>query len=192
MTRRGFYFDSSRCVACKTCQVACKKKNNLPAGVNFRKVDSFEVGEYPAPQMYHLSHACNHCSDPACVKVCPTGAMYRDESDGTVQHDDQVCIGCGSCVIACPYDAPVLMKELGIAQKCNACIDTREEDGAPVCVASCGVRALDFGTYEELAKAHPDAANQLASMPSPDITDPTVFIDAREAAFDENYRELHL
>ena len=192
MTRRGFYFDSERCVGCKTCMVACKKKNNLPAGAFFRRVTSYEVGEFPVATMYHWSRTCNHCANPACVRACPTAAMYRDEEDGTVQHNDDTCIGCGSCAIACPYDVPILLKETGMAAKCNGCIDTRPEDGVPTCVAACGMRALDFGTFEELAERHPEASNQLACMPDAGITDPTVFIDARECAFDPSYRELVL
>ena len=192
MARSAFYFDSARCVGCKTCMVACKKKNNLPKGVNFRKVDSFEVGQYPTAKFYHWSHACNHCADPACVAACPTGAMYKDETDGTVQHDDEKCIGCGSCVIACPYDAPAIVEELGIAQKCNACIDTRGEDGVPTCVAACGMRALEFGSYEELVAAHPDAVNRIAPMPDPSITDSSILIKARSISFNDDYREMKL
>ena len=189
MTRKGFYFNSERCVGCKTCMVACKKKNNLPKGAFYRRVISYEVGEFPNATM---SRTCNHCADPACMKACPTKAMYRDEADGTIQHNDDICIGCGSCVIACPYHVPILIEETGMAAKCNACIDTRGEDGTPTCVAACGMRALDFGTYEELLERHPEAKNQLACMPDPSITDPTVFIDARECAFDPNYRDLEL
>lgn len=190
MTRSGFYFDSTRCVGCKTCAVACKKKNDLGLGVNFRTVSSYEIGTYPTATFYHWSNACNHCENPACVRACPTHAMYKDEEDGTVQHDDERCIGCGSCVIACPYDAPVVVE--GIAQKCNACIDTRDEDGAPVCVAACGMRALDFGPYDELVAAHPDAVDKIAPMPDPSITDPSILVKARERAFDEDWRELLL
>lgn len=172
--------------------VACKKKNNLPKGFAYRKVDSYTVGDYPNAHLYHLSHACNHCEDPACVKVCPTGAMYKDENDGTVQHKDDVCIGCGSCVIGCPYKAPAIIPELGIAMKCNGCIDTREEDGAPVCVASCGTRALEFGDYDELKKAHPNAIDKIACMPSADITHPSILINARDYALENDYRQLTL
>jgi anaerobic dimethyl sulfoxide reductase subunit B (iron-sulfur subunit) len=189
--RYAFYFDSTRCVGCKTCAVACKKKNNLPMGIFYRKVDSYEVGEYPSATFYHFSHACNHCNNPACTRACPTAAMYKAE-DGTVQHDDDQCIGCGSCVIACPYDAPVIVPELGIAKKCNACADTRDEDGSPVCVAACGMRALDFGPYDEMVKKHPDMVNKIAPMPTPDITDPSILIKARDVAFDEGYREMKL
>ena len=192
MTRKAFYFDGARCVGCKTCMVACKKKNGLPAGINYRRVTSYEVGEYPTATFYHWSRACNHCENPACVRACPTAAMYKDEADGTVQHDDDICIGCGSCVIACPYDTPMLVKEEGIAKKCNACIDTREVDGAPTCVASCGMRALEFGDYDELVAAHPDAVNKVAPMPDPSITNPGILVNAHAASLDEGYRDLLL
>ena len=190
MARKGFYFDSTRCVNCKTCMVACKKKNNLPLDVAYRKVDTYVTGDYPNARMYHFSHACNHCADPACVKACPTGAMYRDEQDGTTQHDDDICIGCGSCVIACPYGAPTVVKETGISMKCNACIDTRGEDGMPTCVAACGTRALEFGEYDDLVAAHPNAVNKIACMASGDITNPTILIQANGCAFNDEYEQL--
>lgn len=172
--------------------VACKKKNNLPKEVWFRHVTSFETGTYPEATMYHVSIACNHCENPACIKMCPTAAMHRDEVDATVQHDEEQCIGCGSCVIACPYGVPTLVEELGVAKKCNACIDTRAEDGEPTCVAACGTRALEFGTYEELRAAHPDAVSQTPCMPSKDITNPGILIDGRPCMQEVNFRELIL
>lgn len=191
MTRLAFFFDSTRCVGCKTCAVACNKKNQLPLGVSYRRVTSYEVGEYPTATFYHWSRACNHCENPACVRACPTAAMYKD-ADGTVQHNDDTCIGCGSCVIACPYDVPQIVKEEGIAKKCNACADTREEDGMPTCVASCGMRALEFGDYDELLAAHPDGVDKIAPMPDPSITMPNILVNAREAAFAEGWRDLLL
>ena len=100
---QGFYFNQQMCIGCRTCQVACKDKNDLEVGYLFRRVESFEVGEFPAPATFHYSGACNHCHTPACVEVCPAGATYINEEDGTVQHDDEACIGCGYCVKACPY-----------------------------------------------------------------------------------------
>ena len=90
----GFYFDMTACIGCRTCQVACKDKNDLEMGVIFRRLSDFEVGEYPAVQTYHYSGSCNHCEKPECVAACPNAAMYIDEEDGTVQHDDEKCIGC--------------------------------------------------------------------------------------------------
>ena len=68
MARKAFYFDSSRCVACKTCQVACKKKNDLPIGINYRAVASYEVGEFPTAKMYHISHTCKHCLNRCALR----------------------------------------------------------------------------------------------------------------------------
>ena len=80
----GFYYDSSVCTGCRTCVVACKDKNDLPADVNFRRVTTFETGEYPNVRMYHLSLACNHCENPACVRACSSGALFVDD-DGAVR-----------------------------------------------------------------------------------------------------------
>ena len=98
----GFYFDGNRCSGCKTCIIACKDFKELPVGINFRRVFSMETGTYPTAQAYHYSMACNHCETPACVVNCPSGAMHKGD-DGTVQHDDEICIGCQTCVQSCPY-----------------------------------------------------------------------------------------
>ena len=97
----GFYFDGNRCSGCKTCIIACKDFKELPVGINFRRVFSMETGTYPTAQAYHYSMACNHCETPACVVNCPSGAMHKGD-DGTVQHDDEICIGCQTCVQSCP------------------------------------------------------------------------------------------
>ena len=101
----GFYFDMTRCIGCRACQVACKDKNRLDVGTIYRTADSYEVGTFPKVKMYSFSTSCNHCQNPACVSACPVGAMYKAE-DGTVLHDDKLCIGCQACVSACPYDVP--------------------------------------------------------------------------------------
>ena len=152
----AFYFDMTACIGCKACQMACKDKNNLPLGILYREVKSYEVGEYPMPGVYHTSLTCNHCVDPACVKNCPTGAMYKNE-DGVVLHDDDMCIGCQTCVKTCPYGVPKYLEEKNITGKCDTCIAIRKEGGLPQCVAACPMRALDFGTVEEILERHPDA-----------------------------------
>lgn len=190
MARKGFYFDSTRCVSCKTCQVACKEKFHLKKGQLFRGVSSFEVGSYPHGRLYSISHACNHCVDPACVNNCPTGAMYKDERDGTIQHKDDICIGCRACMLACPYGAPTYIEEEGIVKKCNACIDTRGVDSSTTCEAACGMRAIEFGDFDELVRLHPDAVQDIACMPSSDITRPSVLITGRDYVFDSDFRDL--
>lgn len=192
MERLGFYFDMTRCVGCKTCQVVCKQRNSLPMGIAYRTVHTFEVGAYPDAGMYHVSATCNHCENPACVRACPTGAMHKSEEDGTVQHDDGLCIGCQQCANACPYGVPQYFPELKIVGKCYACKDTREVDGAPTCVAACGQRALEFGPLEELRAAHPDAVADIACFPDSTETDPSVLVDVQPRALDAEYRELHL
>ena len=101
MTQIGFYYDQTRCAGCKTCQVACKDKNRLGVGPVLRKVASRQVGTYPAVKLYHLSASCNHCESPACMAKCPTGALSKTD-EGAVVRDAEACIGCSSCVNACP------------------------------------------------------------------------------------------
>ncbi len=115
----GFYVDLASCIGCKTCQVACKDRRDIQvAGPRLRRVDTFECGTYPEVAMFHLNISCNHCESPACVANCPTGAMYKG-GDGTVQHDDEACIGCQTCVNSCPYGAPQFIEEDKIVQKCE-------------------------------------------------------------------------
>lgn len=192
MERLGFYFDMTRCVGCKTCQVACKQRNGLPMGITYREVHTFEVGTYPDAGMCHVSATCNHCESPACVRACPVGAMHKSEEDGTVQHDDGLCIGCQTCVNSCPYGVPRYFPELKIVGKCYACKDTREFDGSPTCVAACGQRALEFGPLEELRAAHPNAVADIACFPDSADTDPSVLMDVQPRALEAEYRELHL
>lgn len=181
---QGFYFDQQACVGCRTCQVACKDKNDLEVGYLFRKVSTYEIGEYPKPATFHYSGACNHCHTPACVDVCPAGATYINAEDGTVQHDAGKCIGCGYCVNACPYGHPVLDEELNIARRCNACIDLRSAGEKPACVAACPMRALDFGPIDELRAAHPEGVDMISVLPDSSATGPSVVINARPAALE--------
>lgn len=189
-SRKGFYFNQEACIGCRTCQIACKDKNDLDVGMLFRHVLSFEVGNYPNTGVYHLSISCNHCLDPACVKVCPTGAMYIDAEDGTVQHNDDVCIGCRSCVMACPYGHPKYNEATRTVHKCDACIQLRAEGEQPSCVASCVMRALEFGDIEELRSAHPQAVDSIAVLVDSSKTHPSLLIDPRDCAGSDEYRQL--
>ena len=171
--------------------MACKDKNDLEVGYLFRRVETFETGEFPKPATFHYSGACNHCHTPACVDVCPAGATYINEEDGTVQHDDEKCIGCGYCVKACPYGHPVLIEELNVVHRCDGCIDLRTAGEQPACVAACPMRALEFGPIEELRAAHPEGVNKISVLPDP-TTDPSVVIDARPAALAGEPKQLVL
>src|SRR3546814_8025014 len=97
----GFFIDTTKCVGCKTCVVACKDKNQLEVGRNFRRVYDMENGTYPKPKLWHLSISCNHCDAPACVINCPTTAMHKRPEDGVVLVDHTKCVGCQYCTWAC-------------------------------------------------------------------------------------------
>lgn len=174
MKRFGFLYDITRCTGCKACQVACKEHNSLGAGEFFRRVDTFETTIDGDWKWIHFSGACNHCKDPFCVAVCPTGAMYVAE-DGTVQHHDTLCIGCGRCVHHCPYGAPSLNQVTGYAQKCDACADLRRLGREPACAAACPVRALHFGPLDMLQKEYGGGSSDGVSfLPPTDLTSPSL------------------
>ncbi len=141
--------------------MACKDRRDIQvAGPRLRRVDTFECGTYPEVAMFHLNLSCNHCESPACVANCPTGAMYKDD-DGTVQHDDEACIGCQTCVNSCPYGAPQFIEEDKIVQKCDTCRALREAGHEPVCVEACPMRAIEFSEMDDLRATHPDAVSEL-------------------------------
>ena len=155
----GFYIDTTRCTGCKTCMVACKDRSDLPVGIRWRRVYEYGGGRFVTNPdntfsnnvyAYWVNISCNHCSEPACTKACPTGAMHKRMSDGFVHVDQDICIGCESCARACPYDAPQIDHERGVMTKCDGCYDRVAEGRLPSCVDACPMRAMDHGTIEEL------------------------------------------
>lgn len=175
MTQYGFYFDGQTCTGCKTCQVACKETRALGNGLMLRRVYSYEGGSWESTEAghyvpkdvfgYKVSISCNHCDAPACVEVCPTGAMQKDAETGVVWTDHEVCIGCGSCAQACPYQAPVLDVEAGYSLKCDTCYGDRQLGKRPVCVAACPMRALDFGPIDELRERYGEGNVDIEPLP---------------------------
>jgi DMSO reductase iron-sulfur subunit len=181
--------DLDRCIGCKgACQVACKTAHDIALGPSRSALYTMgPEGTYPDITMYFIPVMCQECEDPACVKVCPTGARYKASSknadnkagcykspvDGVVRIDKETCIGCQSCVRACPYGATIFNKEMRVADKCDICAERREKGEKPICVLSCPMRAFDFGPIDELRKKYGDCA-QLAEMPDPSITHPNV------------------
>lgn len=187
----GFYFDQTRCAGCKTCQVACKDKNKLGVGPVLRKVGSFQVGKFPSVRMYHVSASCNHCASPACMAKCPTGAITKAE-DGTVVRDAEACIGCSSCVNACPFGHPQIDEVTGLSVKCDGCIEWREAGYLPACVEACPYRALDFGDVDELAKKY--GTDHVSTLPviGEDKTGSKTAIKAREVALKDDCVQIQL
>jgi len=141
--RWGMAIDVNRCVGCQTCTIACKHWNDTLPDIQWRRVIDVEQGEYPNVQRQFLVTGCQHCAEPPCVPVCPTGAT-RQREDGLVTMDYDVCIGCAYCAVACPYQARTIAHEIhgyyegeitrqeeavfddgriGVAQKCTFCVD---------------------------------------------------------------------
>jgi phenylacetyl-CoA:acceptor oxidoreductase 27-kDa subunit len=102
MTKWGMVIDLHRCIGCYSCTIACRQEHYVPRGIYLNRVLIAEKGAYPTITKTIMPVQCNHCADPACVKVCPTGATTQRE-DGIVFVDDKKCVGCGYCAVACPY-----------------------------------------------------------------------------------------
>lgn len=193
MGKLGFYFNQSSCSGCRACQTACKDRNDLQPGQLYRHVTTYQTGVYPHATMYHYSATCNHCEDPACVKACPTRAMHKAE-DGTVQHDDDLCIGCRMCAMACPYNVPQYLEEKGVVGKCDACKPYRDAGLNPVCVDACNMRVLDFGDLDELREKYGSVnlVHDLPILPSSETTGPSTIIEPKTAAIAPDFKKVIL
>ena len=154
MTQYAILTDLNRCVGCLGCSVACKVVNGVEIGSFWNKVlrigpfpDS-EGAQFPDVYTYFLPVTCQHCENPACVKVCPTGASQK-LPDGTVQIDKEKCIGCQFCAMACPYGVRYLNETERVVEKCTLCEQKIAQGELPQCVAQCGARARYFGDLEQ-------------------------------------------
>ena len=181
----AFYFDGTRCTGCKTCEMSCKDFNDLGMGLAFRKVYEATVGETTRDAdgaitttcvSYPVSMSCNHCDSPVCMAKCPQAAISKDPETGYVATDPEKCIGCGTCALTCPYNAPKVDEEAQKSVKCHGCADRVAAGMKPVCVEACPARALDFGTVEDMQKLG-ERAN-IAPLPDPSETTPNFFIKA--------------
>jgi anaerobic dimethyl sulfoxide reductase subunit B len=166
----AFFVDTTKCINCGTCEVACRDANGGRTGLRLRRVRVFEGGEFPRIFAYNISMACNHCQDPACLRSCPAGAYSREE-DGAIVHDPARCIGCRYCTWACPYGAPQYDPGTGRVAKCNMCIGRTAAGEPPACVAACPMRCLEVGADEETA-ARAGATMALRDLPAPGLTRP--------------------
>ena len=173
--RYGMVIDLKRCSGCKTCSVVCKVANNIPNDIIWNRVlteggnaPDTAGGTWGNPEMQHWPVACQHCENPACTKVCPVGATWKDEQTGIVRQDYDKCIGCRMCMAACPYnartfnwndpvratgasygDARVPERARGVMEKCTLCKERTDEGDEPMCVRCCPADARIFGDLDD-------------------------------------------
>ena len=148
MVNYGFVIDNRKCIGCHACTVACKSEHEVPIGVNRTHVKYIETGQYPNTSREFSVHRCNHCEDSPCTTICPTIALFTRE-DGIVDFDDERCIGCKSCMQACPYDALYIDPNKGTAAKCNYCAHRIEHSYEPACVIVCPTEAIISGDLDD-------------------------------------------
>jgi len=146
--RYGFVIDQRKCIGCHACTVACKEENQVPLGAFRTWVKYVERGTFPHTRRYFSVLRCNHCDDAPCVTICPTVALYR-RPDGVVDFDGERCIGCKSCMQACPYDALYIDPATQTAAKCNYCAHRLEVGLEPACVIVCPEQAIIAGDLDD-------------------------------------------
>jgi formate dehydrogenase iron-sulfur subunit len=168
--RVGFFTDTSVCIGCKACEVACKQWNGVPddgpldlLGMSYDNTGGLGANTWrhvafieqpaadPVEGMRWLmsSDVCKHCTHAACLDVCPTGSLFRTEF-GTVVVQEDICNGCGYCVPACPYGVIERRESDGRAFKCTLCYDRLRGDQLPACAQACPTESIQFGPLEEL------------------------------------------
>ena len=179
--RMGFFTDTTLCIGCKACEVACKEWNKLPSdGYEFTGESYDNTKELSGNSWRHVafveqldkgrdtsrwlmeSDVCKHCTHAGCLDVCPTGAIIRTEF-GTVVIQDDICNGCGYCVIACPFGVIGEKQEDHTMGKCTLCYDRLKVDEQPACAKACPTESIQFGVVDELRER---AEKRLANVQS--------------------------
>lgn len=169
MVRFGMIIDLKRCIGCDACTLACKAEQGTPRGVLFSRVYRRLYGKYPNVKGFFLPILCNHCEDPACMKACPSHAIYKTP-EGIVVIDEDRCTGARACVAACPYGAIFFPEGDGLyfpgyetpyeafhrkyrkkntAMKCDFCLHRLRRGMEPACVAACPAEARIFGDLDD-------------------------------------------
>ena len=160
-----FHFDMTKCIGCRSCEVACNEQNNTPADLRWRRVGEIEGGTYPDTARHYLSMGCNHCLTADCIKGCPVNAYTKDPATGIVLHSADACIGCQYCVWNCPYSVPQFNPERGVVGKCDMCHGRLTEGLEPACVNSCPESAIEIEIVNQLAWRVDHAQAEAPGMP---------------------------
>jgi len=193
--RYGMVIDLRKCIGCMSCMVACKAEFGVPMGVWRTWVKAADKGSYPNTKRIFMPRMCNHCDYPVCVRNCPTQATYKHK-DGFVLQRYNRCIGCRTCMVACPYNARHLIPAKRtdeklpklIVDKCTFCIHRVKKGQVPACVQACVGGARVFGDMNdpdsEVAKL---AAKETLTVLRPELgTSPSVsYIGADWEMLDE-------
>src|SRR6516162_5373448 len=161
------------CTGCKACVTACHSLNGLDEGETWRDVGLLVGGTSELPVLQHVTSACHHCLDPACLAACPVNAYEKDPLTGIVKHLDDQCFGCLYCTLACPYDVPKYHAAKGIVRKCDMCSSRLAVGEAPACVQACPHQAISIKVIDVRQMIEDaEAANFLPAAPDPHITLP--------------------
>ncbi|OGH00165.1 MAG: 4Fe-4S ferredoxin [Candidatus Lambdaproteobacteria bacterium RIFOXYD1_FULL_56_27] len=180
----GFLINNQKCIGCHACSTACKSENQVALGVFRTWVKYTEVGNYPDVRRNFQVTRCNHCANPPCVDICPVEAMHQ-RPDGIVGYDSDLCIGCKSCMQACPYNSIHIDPVTKTAQKCHFCAHRVENGIEPACVVVCPQHAIVAGDLDNpKSEISREVAKHNVTVRKPEQgTSPKLFyVDGHQAA----------
>ena len=191
--RYGMVIDLTRCVGCQSCTMNCAMENNVQAGAFRTIVSEYEASDKDGNRavIASLPRLCNHCENPACINVCPTGASHQ-RSNGIVKVNSTECIGCALCAEACPYHARYLSMQTYKVDKCTFCDHRLREGLLPACVETCvgGSRIIGDLNDENSNIRKFLASHETMVLDSPKNTHPQVFYYGVSEILAKNDKEL--
>jgi DMSO reductase iron-sulfur subunit len=161
-----FHFDMTKCIGCRSCEVACNEQNGNPADLHWRRIGEIEGGVWPHTERYYLSMGCNHCLSADCLRGCPVNAYTKDPLTGIVLHSAEACIGCQYCVWNCPYSVPQFNADRGVVGKCDMCHGRLTSGMEPACVNSCPENAIQIEIVDQLEWRSDHADANAPGMPN--------------------------